>query len=133
MRLRNREVFSLPTEQCKGRPEIKQTHLPLGKLLSLSPHLENENINHPKVMVINSTLMCAKCVYFLAYALWRTKPVSLELLHSLNIDSYLSSVVWLLSTLSKNSSFNFLYLGKHYFAIMEIIRNFGASHKQFWN
>lgn len=74
----------MTTEQFKGRPEIKQSHITLGKLLFLSLHLENKTINRPRVKVINSTETCPKYIYLFVCALERTRLVTLELLHSLN-------------------------------------------------
>lgn len=62
-RLRNRVVTSVATEKFKGRPEIKEPHISLDKLESLSPHLENEDFNRLRVMVINSIKTCAKRVH----------------------------------------------------------------------
>lgn len=73
-KLRTREVISAATEQFKGRPEAKRP----------SPHLANENINYPCVMVIYSIETCAIYLYLLVCALERTRLVSLELRHSLN-------------------------------------------------
>lgn len=60
--------------EFKGRPETKRP----------SPHLENENINYPWVMAINSIKTCAIYLYLLVCALERMRLVSLELRHSLN-------------------------------------------------
>lgn len=73
-KLRNREVISVATERFKGRPETKRP----------SPYLENENIDYPWVMVINSIKTCAIYLYLLVCALERMRLISLELRHSLN-------------------------------------------------
>lgn len=65
-KLRNREVISVATEQFKGRPETKRP----------SPHLENENINYPWVMMINSIKTCVIYLYLLVCALDRTRKAS---------------------------------------------------------
>lgn len=84
-RRRNREAISVATEQFKGVLEAKQSPIAWGKLLSVSPHLDSENINCPRGMVTSSIETCAIYLCLLACALERMRPVSPESLHSLNV------------------------------------------------
>lgn len=62
-RLRNRAGISVTTEKFKEDLRLRSIALVRINYGLLSSHLENEDINHPTVTVINSTKTCAECVH----------------------------------------------------------------------
>lgn len=62
-KLRNRARISVTAEKFKEDLRLRSITLVRINYDLLSSHLENEDINHPRVMVINSIKTCGKCVH----------------------------------------------------------------------
>lgn len=132
-RLRNRAGISVITEKFKEDLRLRSIALVRINQGLLSSHLENEDINHPMVTVINSTKTCAECVHLWSVHLREWGRFLLNHYIIWTQQDNLILVLWLFSTLHKTAPFFYsLELRKNYFATIKVVLSFGHNRKQFW-